>query len=103
MGMLEVSQAAAQIEDAAGEDAIVIFGASIKEDLQDEILVTVIATGFEDRPSEVAAGLFKPAASAAEKEAVQEAKPVNKEEDLFASDDSDFVIPSFLNRERNGF
>ncbi|MFV0518509.1 MAG: cell division protein FtsZ [Aminipila sp.] len=103
MGMLEVSQAAAQIEDAAGDDAIVIFGASIKEDLQDEILVTVIATGFEERPSEVAAGLFKATASKEEKEEVQEVEQASKDEEIFANDNMDFVIPSFLNRERNGF
>ncbi|MHC1722899.1 MAG: cell division protein FtsZ [Aminipila sp.] len=106
MGMLEVSQAAAQIEDAAGEDAIVIFGASIKEELQDEILVTVIATGFEQRPSEVAAGLFKPTTQSADQENVEAgvtAETVNKEDDLLSGDNSDFVIPSFLNRERNGF
>ncbi|QHI73054.1 cell division protein FtsZ [Aminipila terrae] len=105
MGMLEVSQAAAQIEDAAGEDAIVIFGASIKEDLQDEILVTVIATGFEQRPSEAAAGIFKPATQTAEQDNPAEDTAVtdNKDDDLLSGGNSDFVIPSFLNRERNGF
>jgi cell division protein FtsZ len=29
----------------------VIFGTSIKEDMKDEIVITVIATGFEDRPA----------------------------------------------------
>lgn len=105
MGMLEVSQAAAQIEDAAGEDAIVIFGASIKEELQDEILVTVIATGFEQRPSEAAAGLFKPATQTTQDNASENvaAAAEYKEDDLLSGDNSDFVIPSFLNRERNGF
>lgn len=105
MGMLEVSQAAAQIEDAAGEDAIVIFGASIKEDLQDEILVTVIATGFEQRPSEAAAGIFKPATQTSEQDNTAEDTAVtdNKDDDLLSGGNSDFVIPSFLNRERNGF
>ncbi len=47
LGMLEVNQVAEQIEKAADREAIVIFGASIKEELKDEIVVTVIATGFE--------------------------------------------------------
>ncbi|MBE6035176.1 MAG: cell division protein FtsZ [Clostridiales bacterium] len=105
MGMLEVSQAAAQIEDAAGEDAIVIFGASIKEELQDEILVTVIATGFEQRPSEAASGLLRPANQTSDQDTAEAAaaETQNKEDDLLSGGDTDFVIPSFLNRERNGF
>lgn len=51
LGMLEINEIADQIEQAADEDAIVIFGSTIREDLQDEIVITVIATGFEERPS----------------------------------------------------
>lgn len=51
LGMLEINSIADQIEKAADEDAIVIFGSTIREDLQDEIIITVIATGFEERPS----------------------------------------------------
>ncbi len=48
MGMLEVNEAADYIAKQADEDAIIIFGASVREDMKDEISVTVIATGFED-------------------------------------------------------
>ena len=58
LGMMEVNEAADQIEKAADKDAIVIFGASVKEEMQDEIVVTVIATGFEDRPAELAGGIL---------------------------------------------
>lgn len=53
LGMLEVNEAADQIEKAADKDAIVIFGASVKEELEDEIIITVIATGFEEANGEV--------------------------------------------------
>jgi cell division protein FtsZ len=49
LGMLEVNEAADLIEKAADRDAIVIFGTSIKEEMENEIKITVIATGFEDR------------------------------------------------------
>ena len=49
LGMLEVTKAADQIEQAADNDAIVIFGAGVREDLEDKMIITVIATGFEDR------------------------------------------------------
>ena len=47
--LLEVNEACSIIQDAAHEDANIIFGAVIDENLGDEIRVTVIATGF---PSE---------------------------------------------------
>jgi len=50
LGMLEVNDAADVVAREADEDAIIIFGTSIKEEMQNEIKVTVIATGFEDGP-----------------------------------------------------
>jgi cell division protein FtsZ len=46
MSLLEVNEAASLITEAAGAEANIIFGAVIDETLQDEIRVTVIATGF---------------------------------------------------------
>lgn len=54
LGMLEVNEAADIVQSAADKDVMLIFGASIKEELQDEMIITVIATGFEDaRPSQL--------------------------------------------------
>jgi len=46
--MSEIIEASNIIQEAADEDANIIFGSVINEDLVDEIHVTVIATGFED-------------------------------------------------------
>lgn len=46
LGMLEANEAAEQIQEAADPEAIIIFGATVKEEIQDEIIITVIATGF---------------------------------------------------------
>ncbi len=43
----EVSQAASVIYEQAAPDAHVILGTVINEDLDDEVVVTVVATGFE--------------------------------------------------------
>jgi len=43
----EVNQASTLIQEAAHEDAEIIFGAVIDEKLDDEIRITVIATGFK--------------------------------------------------------
>jgi len=47
LGLFEVNEAAEIIADAADPEANIIFGAVIDENLQDEIRVTVIATGFD--------------------------------------------------------
>jgi cell division protein FtsZ len=48
MTLAEVDEASTLILDAAGSDANVIFGAVIDPAMQDEIRVTLIATGFGD-------------------------------------------------------
>ena len=48
LGAIEVYEAAEIVREAADIDANIIFGAVIDETLNDEIRLTVIATGFED-------------------------------------------------------
>ncbi len=50
LGLLEVNEAAAIISDAVDPEANIIFGAVIDESFQDEVRVTVIATGFDGKP-----------------------------------------------------
>lgn len=49
LGMTEVSEAAKIISSLADEDAKIIFGAVIDEKMKDEIKVTIVATGFNDK------------------------------------------------------
>ncbi|MBC8414446.1 cell division protein FtsZ, partial [bacterium] len=49
LGFHEVNEAASLIQDAVHEDAEIIFGSVIDSDLEDRIVITVIATGFEDK------------------------------------------------------
>jgi cell division protein FtsZ len=48
MSMHEINTVAETITSAADSEANIIFGASINPDLEGEIIVTVIATGFDD-------------------------------------------------------
>ena len=118
MGMLEVSEATSQIEEAADEDCILIFGSSVKEELQDEIVITIIATGFEDKSIEITPlspgrGMnpVKPAAQEAvapvaaapqetevpAEEPVKTLTPEEEEERKFREKlTQDFTIPNFL-------
>jgi len=66
MGLEDVEAAANLVQEAAHPEANIIFGATFDDSLQDEIRVTVIATGFEEagnaeKPAE------KPAAAPAAK------------------------------------
>ena len=47
MTMHEINAAAESITNAADPDANIIFGATIDPDLQGEIIITVVATGFD--------------------------------------------------------
>lgn len=47
MALFEVNEAAKLISESVHEDANVIFGAHIDDSLEDEVHITVLATGFE--------------------------------------------------------
>lgn len=55
MRMKEIQEAASLIQEQAHEDANIIFGASIDQDMGDILKVTVIATGFDKQPAETTA------------------------------------------------
>jgi len=55
IGLEEVEQAASLVQEAVHPDALTIFGATFDETLDDEIRVTVIATGFDALEPETAA------------------------------------------------
>ncbi len=61
IGMFEINSAAELVTEAADPNANIIFGAALDESLQDEIVITVIATGFEGIPNkDRSAGFFAP-------------------------------------------
>ena len=106
IGLEEVEQAASLVQDAVHPDALTIFGATFDESMDDEIRVTVIATGFAD-------GKGAAAAAPAEEKKAAEAKPgietINYEEDKAAAeaekkaeeeDDPFADIFKIFNRER---
>ena len=65
MGLEDVETAANLVQEAAHPDANIIFGASFDPTLDDEIRVTVIATGFEDGSNQAEAAPAAPAKPAA--------------------------------------
>ena len=88
--LFEVEEANEVIRSSAKTEMNTIFGAVINENLTDEIIVTVIATGFDDDEPE-----YKPMSN----------DRVNEAGFKYSSDedeDSDDIIPSFL-RNRGSF
>jgi cell division protein FtsZ len=49
MSMSEIQEAAEIITSAVSPDANIIFGATLKADIEDELIITVIATGFDSQ------------------------------------------------------
>ena len=52
LSLYEVQEAADIVSTASDQDVNMIFGSVINENLKEEIVVTVIATGFSDLPSQ---------------------------------------------------
>ena len=106
IGLEEVEQAASLVQDAVHPDALTIFGATFHESMDDEIRVTVIATGFADGKSAAAAAPAEEKKAAESKPGIE---PINYEEDKAAAetekkaeeeDDPFADIFKIFNRER---
>lgn len=77
--LYEVNDAATVISQAAGEEANVIFGSVIDEGLDDEIMVTVIATGFNKKKAQQVATPQARPASQPQQQSVQQQYPVQSQ------------------------
>ena len=74
----DVETAAGIVQEAANPDANIIFGATYSDEYEDEMRVTVIATGFEQKPSSAA-----PAASSIGS-SIPSAPRATADDDIFA-------------------
>ena len=54
LGLHEISKAASIVYEQAHEDANIIIGSVIDESLKDDVIVTIIATGFENQDEQIA-------------------------------------------------
>ncbi|WOC13748.1 cell division protein FtsZ [Gordonia sp. MP11Mi] len=89
LGLFEINDAASQVQEAAHEDANIIFGTVIDDNLGDEVRVTVIAAGFDgssSRKRSEASGAAAPVAgsgSVANASAGEVSAPAAKDDPLF--------------------
>ena len=109
LGLMETEEAADLIRESIDPEAEIIFGTTINEELQDEVIVTVIATGLEDdipapEPRRVAQPVEKAPETTEEvleesTEETAEQRPARRFADL---DDfeSEIKTPDFLTRKK---
>ncbi|MHA6251377.1 cell division protein FtsZ [Oceanobacillus sp. CAU 1775] len=108
LSLYEVQEAADLVTNAADEEVNVIFGSVINESLNDEIIVTVIATGFDEtvQKAEASRRDIRPtiaqkqqAATRAPEEPTQREQPTQQRP---KQEEDELDIPTFLrNRNRN--
>jgi len=109
--MFEVDEAARVISGSADPDANVIFGAVVRNDMSDQVRITVIATGFDENVSRVAQmasptptlrGVMGEVPRKEEMSESQTEQPENKEgiaESIKKEEfEDDFDIPAFLRK-----
>ena len=107
--LFEAEQAAEVVRAASGNDINTIFGSVINENLSDEVIVTVIATGFEKKDQgETKQPIFSNVGQTPSRRSREEISYVatmpqsNKEDDDGGEllDDTDYDFPPFL-RDKN--
>ena len=88
ISLIEANDAASYVEELVGENANIIFGAMYNEDAQDEVSITVIATGIKEKKSAETA------------KAAPEFKPQAGLHSNVSPVQPGFTTPSFLNNPR---
>ena len=112
LGLFEINEAASLVQDAAHQDANIIFGTVIDDSLGDEVRVTVIAAGFDasgpgrtpivgsgtastiasGKHGKVSSTLFEPV------DAVSVPVPTNGATLDIGGEDDDVDVPPFMRR-----
>ena len=103
LGLMEANIGANLICDAVDPDAEIIFGTSINEELEDEIVITVIATDFQNKE----VNYVVPPTITPQKEVVADtnttqtiATPEKFEEKISSFPEVEVQIPIFLQRHK---
>ncbi len=92
IGLEEVEAAADMVRQAAHPEALIIFGAAFDETLEDEMQVTVIATGYDEEAARLGANAFTKAgekAAAEEKQTAETAEGGEEDSEDKSSEDDD--------------
>lgn len=112
LGLLEAGESASLISEAIDPNAEIIFGTTLNEELEDKVIVTVIATGIDSTGFNEAGAAKKPEVKAETKEVEEKAAAETEEKAASQPEvvsyidnngekvDLDIDIPSFLRRKK---
>lgn len=109
LSLFEVHEAAEIVSSAADHEVNMIFGSVINENLDDEIVVTVIATGFDEQPEQQASTRSQRRTNTApnrtvtqkeERPITEEAATVMRREEPKQEEPDTLDIPTFLRNRR---
>ena len=98
LGIFEVNEAADLIRQAVDPDANIIFGAGVDETLEDEIKITVIATGFDSLKKQPEVTRRETVAPPRRENNVEPEKPRRTPTESRTFEPDDLDIPTFLRR-----
>ena len=100
LGLQEVNTAAELIQRSVDPEANIIFGTVIDPEMQDEIKITVIATGFDEQEENKSPLLGSLANNSSSKPWEKKVSSIPSSQDLNSSS-NDLDIPSFLRKNKN--
>ncbi len=114
LSLFEVQEAADIVASASDEEVNMIFGSVINENLKDEIIVTVIATGFTEEALQQQRPTAKPTLNMNRQSAPQQQAPIREQrqemhvqheqprqnQQNYAQDDM-LEVPAFLRNRKN--
>lgn len=114
LSLFEVQEAADIVASASDEEVNMIFGSVINENLKDEIIVTVIATGFSEEALQQQRHTVKPSLNMNRQSAPQQQAPIREQrqemhvqqeqprqnQQNYAQDDM-LEVPAFLRNRKN--
>lgn len=101
LGLHEVNTAAELVQRSVDPEANIIFGAVIDETLEEDIVITVIATGFEqDEKAKIGNIPVSQIVDNAWKEKKNNQTPINSSAVDTMGGASDIDIPSFLRKNK---
>ncbi len=113
LAMFEIDEIARTISDVVHPDANIFFGANVDPSMDEQLQVTVLATGFETNnqgipipQGNVSSQYVNKQRALSDQAEAEEVKPVEKKTALFSDDDDDYDMenlestPSFLRRKK---
>jgi cell division protein FtsZ len=98
LSLHEINDAASLVRDAAHENVNIIFGSVVDPDLDDDVVVTVIATGFDEKLSRPAINSYDRWRPSKEIVSLKGSEKILAKELSTSVDEHDLDVPTFMRK-----